>query len=159
MDQLNIDIENHSAIYSEMLPWLDSHFGTSLWQAKPLGMTTKQYLEQLEQEEQERQRKEELDRKMKELEEERKAKELEDEQKAQSTEVGDIEIQDVDITPKGPAQQENFSPSQVEDLVAAVAGPAQEGNKAEEHAESGAEEPPKKKPKLSWMQTLQIERQ
>ena len=43
MDQLTIDIEKHTVIFNEMVPWLDARFGTTIWQEKPKGMTIKQY--------------------------------------------------------------------------------------------------------------------
>ena len=32
MDQLSVDIENHTIICNKMVPMLDTHFGTFLWQ-------------------------------------------------------------------------------------------------------------------------------
>ena len=54
-------------------------------------------------------------------------RELDEERKALSTEIGDEEpqmpeIENLDITPKEQILQDNFSPTQVDDLIAAVAG-------------------------------------
>lgn len=80
-------------------------------------------------------------------------RELEEERKASSTEIGDEEpqmpeIENLDITPKEQILQDNFSPTQVDDLIAAVAGQDQikEKDNEEEQKKEG-----KKKPKLTWM--------
>ena len=31
MDQLSVDIENHTIICNKMVPLLDKHFGTTIW--------------------------------------------------------------------------------------------------------------------------------
>ena len=66
-------------------------------------------------------------------------RELDEERKASSTEIGDEEpqmpeIENLDITPKEQILQDNFSPTQVDDLIAAVAGQDQikEKDKEEE---------------------------